>query len=76
MEVEEEGKASVEYTYAPFNFYMGLGFHVGDFDIDLVLNNEVPMHLGYWLTGYQPSNYYEGYDSELPIYMISATYGF
>lgn len=75
-EVEGEGKASVEYTYAPFNFYMGLGFHLGDFDIDLLLNNEVPMHLGYWLTGYQPGDYDEGYDNDLPIYMISATYGF
>jgi hypothetical protein len=78
MSYEEtgEGKASVEYTYAPFDFYMGLGFHVGDFDIDLLLNNEVPMHLGYWLTGYQQGDYYEGYNNELPIYMITATYGF
>ncbi len=70
-EEEDVGKESSEFTDAPFEFYMGLGFHVGDFNIDCLLNNDVPFHLGYWLTGYTP------YDSEdTPVYMITATYGF
>ncbi len=70
-EVEGASKQTWESTDAPFDFYMGLGFHVGDFDIDALLNNEMPMHLGYWLTGYQPEDY-----EELPMFMLTATYGF
>lgn len=62
-------RSDITYTDANFAFYMGLGFHVGDFDIDALLNNEVPLHLGYWLTGYTPSNQYE-----LPMTMLTATY--
>ncbi len=65
----EEGK----YTWAPFNWYLGLGFHVGDFDIDLLLNKEVPFSMGYWLTGFSPE---DGDNSGAPIGMISATYSF
>lgn len=73
-EWEGEGD-SVEYkwTGAPFNWYLGVGFHVGDFDIDAMVNKEVPFSMGYWLTGFQP---YNGYDSGAPIGMISATYHF
>lgn len=70
------GKAEQVYTGESFGFYMGLGFHVGDFDIDCLLNNDLPFHLGYWLTGYAPYDSYEGYGYEWPMYMISATYGF
>jgi hypothetical protein len=54
-----------------FYYNMGLGFHVGDFDIDAVINNDLPFRLGYWLTGYDGWNYYSG---DVPIYMISAVY--
>lgn len=72
LEIEDVGKESNEQTNAPFEFYMGLGFHVGDFNIDCLLNNNLPFRLGYWLTGYQP---YESY-YDMPVYMITATYGF
>jgi hypothetical protein len=73
---EAEGtKTEEKYTWAPFNWYLGLGFHVSDFDIDILLNKEVPFSMGYWLTGYQPSSY-EYDSSEAPIGMISLTYGF
>jgi len=61
------------YTWAPFNWYLGLGFHVSDFDIDLLLNKEVPFSMGYWMTGFSPE---EGDDAGAPIGMISATYSF
>jgi hypothetical protein len=61
------------YIGTDFNFYMGLGFHVGDFDIDALVNPELPFQVGYWLTGYSDwNNYY--YD--VPVYMISSTYHF
>lgn len=62
------------YTFAPFNWYLGLGFHVGDFDIDAMLNKHVPFSMGYWLTGFQPDSYEDGLGP--PITMISATYHF
>ena len=64
------------YTWAPFNWQLGLGFHVGDFDIDLLVNKEAPFSMGYWMTGIQPGQ--SGDDEEIgtPIGMISATYSF
>jgi hypothetical protein len=56
-------------TGASFNYFMGLGFHVSDFDIDCVINNDLPLRLGYWLTGYSGA---QGY----PVYMVSSTYHF
>ena len=64
-----------DYTWAPFNWYLGLGFHVGDFDIDLLVNKEAPFSMGYWMTGIQPGGY-ETSDIGTPIGMISATYIF
>ena len=64
----EDGPMNVTVTSAPFNYYMGLGFHVSDFDVDCVINNELPMNLGYWLTG--SSNTMD------PVYTISALYHF
>ncbi|MCX5754213.1 MAG: hypothetical protein NTW97_11345 [Candidatus Krumholzibacteria bacterium] len=57
------------YVGSDFEYWMGLGFHVGDFDIDAVIDNELPFRLGYWLTGYNS-------DQSDPIYMLSATYHF
>jgi hypothetical protein len=59
-------------TWSDFNYYMGLGFHVGDWDIDCVLNNSTPFHLGYWLTGYGT---YTG-EEESPIWIVSGKYHF
>lgn len=58
------------YTGSWFDYWMGLGFHVGDFDIDAVVNNNLPFRVGYWLTGYE--NNYNG----PPVYMLSAAYHF
>lgn len=66
-----EGAYEYTETLAPFNWYLGLGFHVGNFDIDAMINKEVPFSMGYWLTGFQPDWY-----SGAPIGMISATYHF
>ena len=60
-------------TGAPFEWQLGLGFHVGDFDIDMLLNKEVPFSMGYWITGFSPE---EGDDAGTPIGMISMTYSF
>jgi hypothetical protein len=62
-------------TEAPFCYYIGLGFDVADFEFDCVVNEEVPFSAGYWLTGYQPSEYYDG-NNRTPIWMISAKYHF
>ncbi len=57
------------YTGADFAWFLGLGFHVAEFDIDMLVSEETPFNLGYWLTGY------EGY-SNGPVSRISATYHF
>ena len=58
------------YTGSWFDYWMGLGFHVGDFDIDAVVNNNLPFRVGYWLTGYQNNS------DGPPVYMLSAAYHF
>lgn len=57
-------------TWSDFEMSLGLGFHVGDFDIDCVLNPQLPLYMGYWLTGYQ------SYSGDPPIWMASALYHF
>jgi hypothetical protein len=65
-----DGVLNETVTGGAFNYFMGLGFHVSDFDIDCVINNDLPMRLGYWLTGYN------GYYSDEPVYMVNAAYHF
>ncbi len=75
-EYAAEGTSYKEtWTWAPFEWQLGLGFHVGDFDIDLLVNKEAPFSMGYWMTGIQPGSY-ETNDIGTPIGMISATYSF
>ncbi|HSG29239.1 MAG TPA: hypothetical protein VLA34_12220, partial [Candidatus Krumholzibacterium sp.] len=69
-ETEEEEWTDVDW-YA-FQWNLGLGFHFGDFDIDCVLNKNIPLSMGYWLTGYQP----QPSDEMTPIGMVSAVYSF
>jgi len=77
-----EGDYEETSTDAPFSFFMGLGFHVGDFDIDCVINTDLPYHLGYWLTGYGWDTYDGPYAANSasyfnePIYMVTGTYHF
>jgi hypothetical protein len=63
------------FTGTSFDFYLGLGFHVADFDIDAVIDNQLPMHLGYWLTGYG-RDYNDGGNNQLPILVLTAAYHF
>jgi hypothetical protein len=56
-------------TGADFDWFLGLGFHVAEFDIDCELGEDAPFNMGYWLTGY------EDWDND-PIGRISATYHF
>jgi hypothetical protein len=67
----EEYEETNTYIGSDFGFWMGLGFHVSDFDIDAVVNNNLPFRIGYWLTGYENNNY-----DGPPVYMLSATYHF
>ncbi|MBN2184382.1 MAG: hypothetical protein JW746_03540 [Candidatus Krumholzibacteriota bacterium] len=68
----EEYWENYDSDFDPFTWNLGLGFHFGDFDIDCVLNKDVPFSMGYWLTGYQ-----NNYDNETtPVGMISAVYHF
>ena len=83
---EKSGGTSTEYkdvnTWGGFQYFMGLGFHVGDFDIDCVINNELPYHMGYWLTGYGwggDDGYYGSsvdHVENAPAYMVTGTYHF
>jgi hypothetical protein len=57
-------------TFSDFAYYMGLGFHIGDWDVDCQVSETLPFHLGYWLTGYIGNFYQE------PVGMISAKYHF
>jgi hypothetical protein len=69
---EDEDVNNTTWTGSGYNFTMGLGFHIGDFDIDAYINNNLPFRLGYWLTGFQ--EYYNSEDP--PVYMLSAMYHF
>jgi hypothetical protein len=62
-------------TARAFEWFLGAGFNVAEWTIDLELAPETPFSLGYWLTGYSawdnaPTS---GYG---PVGRISATYGF
>jgi len=57
-----------EISMDDFSWFLGGGFHVGEWDIDAVFDPSMPFRLGYWLTGYA--------SSEPPIGRVSATYRF
>jgi hypothetical protein len=59
-------------TWSDFSYYMGLGFHLGDWDIDCVMNNATPFRLGYWLTGMGQDES----EDEVAMWMFSAKYHF
>ncbi len=64
----EDDESTYTDTCGDFYYMMGLGFHIGDFDIDCVVNNELPFTMGYWLTGFE--------NTEQPIWMLTALYHF
>jgi hypothetical protein len=53
-----------------FDWFLGCGFNVAEWTIDLELAEETPFSLGYWLTGYS------GYGSAGPVGRISAVYNY
>jgi hypothetical protein len=69
-----------------FDWYLGCGFHIAEFDIDCELGAETPFSMGYWLTGHTayPNYGMYPYGSEPsqpsfdsgPVTRISATYHF
>lgn len=59
------------FTEGCFDWFLGLGFEVADFEFDCVVHEQLPFSLGYWLTGYHPYA-----DDETPVWMVSAKYHF
>lgn len=53
-----------------FEFYLGAGFHIGDWDVDMRFDNDLPFRLGYWMTGFGTN------DGTPPVGRISGTYRF
>ncbi len=53
-----------------FDWFLGCGFNVAEWTIDLELADQTPFTLGYWLTGYQ------GYSAGGPVGRISAVYNY
>jgi hypothetical protein len=53
-----------------FDWFLGCGFTIAEWTIDLEINEETPFNVGYWLTGY--SNYGAGG----PVGRISAVYNY
>jgi hypothetical protein len=53
-----------------FQWTLGAGFHVGDWDLDVVLSDDMPFRMGYWITGYGTG------DNDPPIARASGTYRF
>ena len=60
--------ADITDSFDDFAWFLGGGFHVGEWDIDAVFDPSTPFRLGYWLTGYSS-------DTQ-PVGRISATYRF
>ena len=54
-----------------FDWFLGCGFNVAEWTIDLELASETPFNIGYWLTGY--SNYSTGAG---PVTRISAVWNY
>jgi hypothetical protein len=54
-----------------FDWFLGCGFNVAEWTIDMELAEETPFNLGYWITGYSGNWGYGG-----PVSRISAVYNF
>jgi hypothetical protein len=53
-----------------FDWFLGCGFTIAEWTVDLELNHETPFNIGYWLTGYS------NYDAGGPVGRISAVYNY
>ena len=72
--VKEIDGGEIMETDAEFEWFLGCGFHVAEFDIDCEVGAEAPFSMGYWLTGNSAYDAESG--SNAPISRISATYHF
>ncbi len=72
VKITDDPTDILDQTSKPFEWFLGAGFNVAEWTIDLELAPETPFSMGYWLTGYTAFNdsYYG------PVGRISATYGF
>ncbi len=57
-----------------FSWFLGAGFNVAEWTIDMELAPETPFSIGYWLTGYSAFGAFPGVAG--PVYRISGTYNF
>ena len=57
-----------------FSWYLGAGFNVAEWTIDMELAPETPFSIGYWLTGYSAFGAFPGVAG--PVYRISGMYNF
>jgi len=55
---ETPGTPNVGIGLDGFDWFLGCGFNIAEWTIDMELASETPFNLGYWLTGY--SNYSTG----------------
>ncbi|MDH3197446.1 MAG: hypothetical protein OEO21_04320 [Candidatus Krumholzibacteria bacterium] len=57
---------------AAFEWFLGVGFNVAEWTIDMELAHETPFSIGYWLTGYSAFSA----EDEGPVGRIAATYNY
>ena len=61
-----------------FEWFLGVGFNVAEWVIDMELSPETPFSVGYWLTGYSAfGGFVDGpFSGSGPVYRISGAYHF
>jgi hypothetical protein len=62
-------------TNSHFEWFLGAGFNIAEWTIDMELAPETPFSLGYWLTGYSTWEDERG-SSSGPVWRISGIYNF
>jgi len=78
---EEAGAGTPPLLFGPpalaipssFDWFLGCGFNVAEWTIDMELASETPFSLGYWLTGYTA---WGAFGSDGPVGRISAVYNY
>jgi hypothetical protein len=63
---------SETYDVEAFEWFLGLGFNVAEWTIDMELSHETPFSIGYWLTGYSAFSW----NSPGPVGRIAAVYNY
>lgn len=60
------------YGSNDFSWFLGAGFNIAEWTIDMELDSRTPFSIGYWLTGYTS---FDG-ESDGPVLRISGSYNF